>query len=59
MGHLTYGGGYSPFNLCLHDFFLFFKSLPHPLMSFLLFALSSFSSAASIRGKVSLEREFP
>jgi hypothetical protein len=48
MGHLTYGGGYSPFNLCLHVFFLFF-----------LFALSSFSSAASIGGKVSLEREFP
>jgi hypothetical protein len=53
-GYLRYRYGQSPFNLYLHLFFLFFKSLLHHLASMLLFALFS-SFAAFIAIKVSLE----
>jgi hypothetical protein len=58
LGYLRYRYSQSPFNLYLHLFFLFFKSLLHHLALMLLFALFS-SFVAFIAIEVSLEGILP
>ena len=58
MGHLSYRGGNSPFNLFLHIVLLFFKPLLHLLAPLLLFMPSS-SFATSIGVQVSFESKLP